>query len=146
MYRRRKDALEVFLVHPGGPYFQKKDPGAWTIPKGEPLEGESPLETALREFFEETGKAADGPFADLGETKQAGGKTVRAWAFAGDWEDGRLPVSNDVEIEWPPRSGRKIRFPEIDRAAFFPVDEARRKIHPAQVVLIDRLERTLREE
>ena len=139
MFRTEKRELEVLLVHPGGPYFQNKDDGAWTIPKGEATEGEDLLERARIEFEEELGVAASGNWMDLGSVKQKGGKTVHAWAFAGDLEDDFKLASNTFEMEWPPRSGKVQRFPEVDRASFFPVEEARRKINVAQTVFLDRL-------
>jgi predicted NUDIX family NTP pyrophosphohydrolase len=138
MYRRRLHCLEVFLVHPGGPHFAKKDLGAWTIPKGEYLEGEKPLEAAKREFHEETGFDAAGIFIDLGWIKQKGGKIVSAWAFEGDCDPAKL-ISNLCEVEWPPRSGRTIEIPEIDRGAWFSIDEAKEHIKPTQIPLLDRL-------
>lgn len=143
MYRTREDLLEVFLVHPGGPYFKRKDDGVWTIPKGEPEPGESLEETARREFAEETGIVPRTPFQPLGSIKQKGGKTVHAWAFAGSWNEGDGLPSNTFELEWPPRSGQKRRFPEIDRAAFFTLPAARRKINPAQILFLDTLENFL---
>jgi predicted NUDIX family NTP pyrophosphohydrolase len=145
MYRRGPDGVEVFLVHPGGPFFARKDEGAWTIPKGVFAPDEDPLAAALREFEEETGRRLDlcagegcRPVA-LGSVKQRGGKTVHAWGIEGDWPRD-LPVrSNTVTLEWPPRSGRTIEIPEIDRGEFFPLEAARSKINPAQAVLIDRL-------
>jgi len=138
MYRVLEAGIEVLLVHPGGPYFAKKDEGAWTIPKGEIEAGEDALACAKRELQEETGIVPSASsYSALGSIKQAGGKTVYAWAFAGDW-NGEL-VSNTFELEWPPRSGRKRAFPEVDRAAFFSIDEARRKMNPAQAAFIDRL-------
>ncbi len=139
MFRTRKDALEVLLVHPGGPYFQNKDEGAWTIPKGEAAEGEDLLERARIEFAEELGVAAAGDWMELGSVKQKGGKTVHAWAFAGDLSDDFKLVSNTFEMEWPPRSGKMQPFPEVDRADFFRVEEARMKINAAQAVFLDRL-------
>ncbi len=138
MFRRTPTGPEVFLAHPGGPYFAKKDDGVWTIPKGEPATGEALLDCARREFEEETGMRPQGELVALGEIRQAGGKVVHAWAFEGEWGDRELRC-NTFELEWPPRSGRRQAFPEIDRACFFPIDEARRKINPAQVALIDRL-------
>jgi predicted NUDIX family NTP pyrophosphohydrolase len=139
MYRGQATELELFLAHPGGPYFARKDEGVWTIPKGEIDPGEDPLACAKREFLEETGLAPEAAeFISLGEIKQRGGKIVHAWAFAGDWDERELRC-NTFEIEWPPRSGRLQTFPEIDRAQFFAIDEARRKLNPAQVELIDRL-------
>lgn len=139
MFRRNSGELEVLLVHPGGPYFQKKEEGSWTIPKGEVAEGEELLERAKIEFEEELGIEASGNWMELGSVKQKGGKTVHAWAFAGDVTDDFKPVSNTFEMEWPPRSGKMQRFPEVDRAGFFPVEEARRKINGAQIAFIDRL-------
>jgi len=138
MYRQTPSGPEVFLAHPGGPYFAKKDDGVWTIPKGEPAPGEALLDCARREFEEETGMRPQGELVALGEIRQAGGKVVHAWAFEGEWGDRELRC-NTFELEWPPRSGRRQAFPEIDRACFFAIDEARRKINPAQVALIDRL-------
>ncbi len=140
---RRGQGLELFLVHPGGPLFRNKDEGAWSIPKGEVENGAEPLASALREFSEETGAAApDGELVPLGEIRQKGGKRVVAWAIEGD-VDPTSVKSNTFEMEWPPRSGRKQEFPEIDRAEFFPPELARRKLNPAQAELVDRLERKL---
>ena len=139
MYRRTAaGTLEVLLAHPGGPYWQAKDEGAWTLPKGEYEAAEEALAAARREFGEETGFKAVPPFLPLGEIVQKSGKRITAWAFAGDCEPARL-VSNEFEIEWPPRSGRKQSYPEIDRVAWFGLDEARRKINAAQTALLDRL-------
>jgi predicted NUDIX family NTP pyrophosphohydrolase len=139
MYRGHGGELQVFLAHPGGPYFAQKDDGVWTIPKGEIDPGEDPLACAKREFLEETGLAPEAAeFIPLGEIKQRGGKVVQAWAFRGEWGERELKC-NTFELEWPPRSGRKHSFPEIDRAQFFAIDDARRKLNPAQVELIDRL-------
>ena len=139
MFRMRDSRLEVLLVQPGGPDFPNKESAAWTIPKGEVAEGEDLLGRAKIEFEEELGVAASGDWMGLGSVKQKGGKTVHAWAFAGDLQDDFKLVSNTFEMEWPPRSGKVQRFPEVDRASFFPVEEARRKINVAQTVLIDRL-------
>jgi len=132
-------ATEVLLVHPGGPYWARKDLGAWSIPKGEHGEDEDPLACALREFEEETGTRLppDG-LADLGEIRQRGGKVVRAWTAEGDL-DAAAVRSNTFELEWPPRSGRTQSFPEIDRAEWFGLEEARRRLLPAQAELLDRL-------
>jgi predicted NUDIX family NTP pyrophosphohydrolase len=142
MYRMKRGALQVLLVHPGGPYWRKKDEGAWTIPKGEIDDDEDALDAARREFEEETGLRPEGPFIALTPVKQKGGKVVHAWAFAGDCDPGRLR-SNTFELEWPPRSGRRREFPEVDRAEFFEVDEARTKMNPAQVALVEQLVRTV---
>jgi predicted NUDIX family NTP pyrophosphohydrolase len=139
MYRTRGGRAQVLLVHPGGPFFRNKDRGAWSIPKGEVGPDEDLLEAARREFEEEIGFRPSGPFAALTSVKQAGGKTVHAWAFEGDCEPATI-VSNTFSMEWPPRSGKHVEFPEIDRCDFFDLDEARHKINPAQVGLIDELE------
>jgi len=138
MYRRGGEGLEVLLVHPGGPFWAKKDLGVWTIPKGEYAEDEQPLDAAKREFSEETGLVAEGPFEDLGRIKQAGGKTVLAWAFEGDCDAASL-VSNTCEIEWPPRSGRMLEIPEVDRGRWFTISEARKYIKDTQEPFLDRL-------
>lgn len=142
MYRRKLGELEVFLVHPGGPFFANKDLEAWTIPKGEYLEGEHPLEAAKREFQEETGFPVSETFLYLGSVKQAGGKIVSAWAFEGDCDPASM-ISNHCEIEWPPRSGRLITIPEVDRGAWFSLDEARKRIKPTQIPLLDHLSEEL---
>ena len=138
MYRRGGAELEVFLVHPGGPFWAKKDIGAWTIPKGEYADDEQPIEAAKREFAEETGFAPGSQFHVLGQIKQAGGKIVTAWAFEGDCDPANL-VSNTCEIEWPPRSGRRLDIPEIDRGQWFVISEARRSIKSSQEPFLDRL-------
>jgi predicted NUDIX family NTP pyrophosphohydrolase len=140
LHRRGPSGLEVFLVHPGGPFWARKDAGAWSIPKGEFAPGEDPLATARREFHEETGfEPPPEPLVALGAARQAGGKTVHAWAAAGD-VDAAAAKSNTFEIEWPPRSGRMQEFPEVDRAAWFGLDEARRRILPGQLPFLERLE------
>jgi predicted NUDIX family NTP pyrophosphohydrolase len=138
LYRKINNILEVFLVHPGGPFFKNKDEGNWSIPKGEFLDDEEALTAAKREFEEETGQFIDGEFISLGSIKQKSGKTVYAWAVEGDINHETIS-SNTCEVEWPPRSGKKITIPEIDRAGWFKVDEAKRKINPAQAELIERL-------
>ena len=142
-FRRRDGALEVFLVHPGGPFWKNKDAGAWSIPKGEFAEGEEPLDAAIREFEEETGFASTGPYHALAPVRQAGGKIVHAWSFEGDCDADRAR-SNLVERAWPPGSGRVIRFPEIDRAAWFSLDEAARRINPGQAPLLHELKEWVR--
>jgi predicted NUDIX family NTP pyrophosphohydrolase len=129
----------VLLVHPGGPFWQKRDEGVWSIPKGEFGENELAIEVARREFREELGTPAP---TSLGEVRQAGGKVVEAWALPGDLDVTRV-TSNTFEIEWPPRSGRKQQFPEVDRAGWFDAEAARRKLLPAQGEFIDRLEERL---
>jgi predicted NUDIX family NTP pyrophosphohydrolase len=142
MYRRRNRHLEVFLVHPGGPFWAKKDLGAWSIPKGEYVEGEQPLEAARREFQEETGFTALGSFLELGAVTQAGGKVVSVWAFEGDCDPGNL-VSNRFELEWPPRSGRLIEAPEVDRGGWFSISAARERILKSQAPILDMLSQRL---
>jgi predicted NUDIX family NTP pyrophosphohydrolase len=139
LYRVRDGALEVLLVHPGGPFWAKKDLGAWTIPKGQVEPEEDQLAAARREFEEELGLAPRGEFFALGTVTQKAGKVIRAWAFEGDCEPNAIK-SNSFVIEWPPRSGKQQTFPEIDRAAFFGIEEAQRKINPAQVELLSRLQ------
>jgi predicted NUDIX family NTP pyrophosphohydrolase len=138
MYRRGGPGVEVLLVHPGGPFWARKDLGAWSIPKGEYAAGEEPLAVAMREFEEETGARPSGDFLPLGESVQPGRKIVTAWAVEGDFDVGALK-SNLFEMEWPPKSGRKTSFPEVDRAEWFPIEDARKKILPGQNPFIDRL-------
>ena len=143
LYRRNAGAVEFLLVHPGGPFWAKKDLGAWSIPKGEYSDAEDALATAQREFAEETGSELQGEFLPLGDVKQKGGKLVSAWALEGDFDPARL-TCNQFEMEWPPRSGRKQSFPEVDRAQWFSPAEARQKIVPAQGEFITRLLAILR--
>ena len=138
LYRRRVGEPEVLLAHPGGPYWAKRDLGAWTIPKGEIGPGEDPLAAARREFAEETGFEAAGSALPLAPIRQKGGKLVHAWAVEGDCDAAAIR-SIAFEMEWPPRSGRMAAFPEIDRAAWFTIEEARRRILPAQVPLLEEL-------
>lgn len=142
MYRKRPRGIEVFLVHPGGPFWATKDRGAWTIPKGEYDAGEEPLDAARREFEEETGFSATGDFLALGSVRQKSGKIVVAWAFEGDCDAARL-VSNTCEIEWPPRTGRRMEIPEIDRGHWFGLAEANGCIRAEQAEFLDSLERQL---
>ena len=142
LYRIREAAIEVLLVHPGGPYWKNKDEGAWSVPKGEFLAAEDPLVAARREFFEETGIAIEGELYPLKPLRQPGGKIIHAWAVAGDLDPATI-VSNTFEIEWPPRSGRLQSFPEIDRGAWFSLPEARRKILRGQVPLLEELAQML---
>ena len=139
MFRRKGGALEFLLAHPGGPFFARKDEGAWTIPKGEAAPDEDLLTRAQIEFEEELGIRPHGNWIELGSIKQKGGKIVHAWAFEGDLPDSFEVKSNTFEIEWPPRSGKLKQFPEIDRAEFFIEEIARRKIKPAQIPFFDRL-------
>jgi predicted NUDIX family NTP pyrophosphohydrolase len=138
LYRRRGDRLEVLLVHPGGPFWARKDEGAWSIPKGELMGGEDPLMAARREVEEETGLVPDGTFVALTPLRQAGGKIVYAFALEGDCDPAAIR-SNSFTIEWPPRSGKRREFPEVDRAAWFPLAEARRKILKSQRGLLEQL-------
>lgn len=139
LHRRKGDELRVLLVHPGGPLWASKDEGAWSIPKGEYGEDEDPLGAARREFAEELGSPPpDGPAADLGEIRQKSGKIVRAWALEGDLDAAAI-VSNTCELEWPPRSGRTITIPEVDRAQWFTLPEAEQRVNPAQRPLLARL-------
>jgi predicted NUDIX family NTP pyrophosphohydrolase len=135
LFRRRPSDLEVMLVHPGGPFWAKKDLGAWSIPKGLADEGEDLLAAAKREFLEETGVTVEGEFLDLGAHKQPGGKIVVAWAHEGDF-DPALLKSNTFAIEWPPRSGKTAEFPEVDRAAWYSIDEALEKINNGQKPIV----------
>jgi predicted NUDIX family NTP pyrophosphohydrolase len=137
MFRRSGRAADVFLVHPGGPFWKKKDLGAWSIPKGEADPGEDLLVAARREFEEETGMNPTGCFISLGEMKQPSGKILSAWAFEGDCS--AAIRSNTFSMEWPPKSGRKQEFPEVDRAEWFAFDEAREKLHRGQVGFLDTL-------
>jgi predicted NUDIX family NTP pyrophosphohydrolase len=142
MYRRRAGALEVLLVHPGGPYWQGKDAGAWSIPKGEFSPDEDPEAAARREFEEELGVAPAGELTPLGSIRQKSGKDVFAWAVQGDVDAGAVR-SNTFRLEWPPKSGRLREFPEVDRADWFALDDARARMHAGQAVLLDRLLATL---
>jgi len=137
---RRRGQLQVLLAHPGGPYWAKKDAGAWTIPKGLVNAGEELLAAALREFTEETGFVASGPFVPLAPVKQKSGKVVHAFACAGDFDPDTL-VCNTFDIEWPPKSGKRKNFPEIDRAEWFGMDAAREKILTYQRPWLDELEK-----
>ncbi len=139
MYRKRKDGLEVFLVHPGGPFWANKDEGVWTIPKGEYEPDEEPLAAAQREFREETGFIATGDFMELGSIRQKSGKVVIAWAFEGDCDPTQLK-SNTCKVEWPPRSGKRLEIPEVDRGSWFSSHRARIYIRPEQIPLLDTLE------
>lgn len=143
MYRIANNTLEVFLAHPGGPYFEKKDAGNWSIPKGEPEDGEELLVTALREFKEETGITPVGEFTPLGSIIQKGGKVVHCWAFEGDLPVNYVHECNFFEEEWPPHSGEYREFPEIDRVSFFDTEEAKEKIKAAQIPFIERLREVL---
>lgn len=142
MYRRSGESIEVFLIHPGGPFWAKKDLGVWSIPKGQYGNDESALDAARREFMEETGFEANGEFIPLEPIKQKGGKVVSAWAVEGSIDAAAI-VSNLFSMEWPPKSGRQTEFPEADRACWFSPDEARAKLNPAQAAFVDSLCRHL---
>jgi len=144
LYRRHERRVEVFIVHPGGPFFARRDEGHWSVPKGEVETGEQPREVARREFEEETGRTVDActagaEWVGLGEITQRGGKRVVAWAAVGDWPEGTPVRSNTIPVEWPPRSGRTIEIPEVDQGLFFEIADARRKLNPAQEPFLDRL-------
>jgi len=145
LYRERKGTAQVFLVHPGGPFWRNKDEGAWSIPKGEFNPDEDPLTAARREFGEETGRFVDGDFEMLTPVTQPGGKEVHVWAVAGDIDPDNL-VSNTFSMEWPPRSGKKQEFPEVDRGAWFSFPEAEEKILKGQLGLLKELEKILKEK
>jgi len=138
VYRLRDGAVEVFLVHPGGPFWRNRDDGAWSLPKGEYAEDEDPLAAAVREFGEETGMTITGEFQPLQPVRQAGGKSVTAWAIAGDFDAGAIR-SNSFTMEWPPKSGSMRAFPEVDRAAWFSLDQAQSKLLAGQRPLLDEL-------
>lgn len=145
LFRRTNGTLEVFLAHPGGPFWAKRDAGAWTVPKGVINDGEDPLAAAQREFQEETGIVPSEPFLPLGSVRQKAGKTVHAWAWEGD-ADASTITSNTMNCEWPRGSGRYVTVPEIDRCAWFDPMTAREKINSAQAEFIDRLEAALEDE
>jgi predicted NUDIX family NTP pyrophosphohydrolase len=143
MYRRRHEVLEVFLVHPGGPFWQKKDSGSWSIPKGEYMPGEDPLDVAKREFQEETSFKASGEFVPLTPQKQPSGKIIIAWVFEGDCDASAIK-SNTFLMEWPPRSGRQEEFPEVDRAGWFSISVAKEKIIKGQSAFLEELTQMLK--
>ncbi|QEE28561.1 NUDIX domain-containing protein [Terriglobus albidus] len=145
MFRIRDKELEVFLVHPGGPYWAKKGGGSWTVPKGEFDDEEEALAAAVREFREETGFEAEGPFLPLGRVRQKSGKMVEAWGFRGDCDPARL-VSNTCLIEWPPRSGKNIEIPEVDQGRWFTLEEARKYLREAQWPFLERLAEVIHSE
>ncbi|MBN9482549.1 MAG: NUDIX hydrolase [Bacteroidetes bacterium 43-93] len=138
LYKQGREGLQVFLVHPGGPFWKNKDAGAWSIPKGEFIEGEDPLKAAIREFFEETGQQISGEFLELKPIKARSGKLIFAWALQGDIDPDKI-VSNTFPLEWPPRSGKFIDVPEIDNGAWFSLDTALEKINASQAAFITEL-------
>ena len=142
LYRRKTEILEVFLVHPGGPFWKSKDAGVWTIPKGEFTNDEPALDAAQREFREETGHALMGHFQPLSPIRQKGGKRVFAWAIEGDLDPAKI-VSNTFVIEWPRKSGKQQTFPEVDKGGWYSLADARRIINPAQIAFLDELEETI---
>lgn len=142
MYRWHGGGIEVLLVHPGGPFWAKKDEGSWSVPKGEYEAGEDPLEVAKREFQEETGYAAKGEFIPLTPRRQPSGKVITAWAFEGDCDAAAIK-SNTFSMEWPPRSGKQKEFPEIDRAGWFPIQMGKEKILKGQAGFLEEAERIL---
>ena len=142
LFRRAGDAIEVFLAHPGGPFWRDRDTGAWTIPKGVVEEGEDLLDAARREFQEETSIPPVGPFLPLGSVRQKAGKLIHAWAWEGDADPASI-ASNTMRTEWPRGSGRWIEFPEVDRCAWFDPGTAKQKMNPAQAELVDRLQAAL---
>ena len=143
MYCRSQGVLEFFLVHPGGPFWAKKDAGSWSIPKGEYTPGEDPIEVAKREFEEETGFKAEGEFISLTPRKQPSGKIISAWAFEGDCNPSAIK-SNTFLMEWPPRSGREQEFPEVDRGGWFSISDAKEKIIKGQIDFLDELSQILK--
>lgn len=143
VYRNKKDITEFFLVHPGGPFWKNKDEGAWSIPKGEFADDEDPLNAAKREFKEETGQAIDGAFISLTPVKQKSGKIIYAWAVEADIDPAAIK-SNLFEMEWPPKSGKKQEFPEVDRAEWFTTEQAKEKINTSQAALIEELINSLK--
>ncbi len=143
LYKFEEEKLQIFLVHPGGPFWQNKDAGSWSIPKGEFLDSENPLDAAKREFEEETGTKLFGNFIELIPIKQKAGKIVYAWAFQGNINANTI-TSNTFTVEWPPKSNKLVTYPEIDKAAWFTADIARIKINPSQVALIDDLKSKLK--
>jgi len=142
LFRKRSAGLEVFLIHPGGPFWRGKDSGAWSIPKGEIAAGEDPLAAARRELTEETGVAVEGEFVALAPVRQKGGKVVVAWAIEADCDASTI-TSISFSMEWPPRSGKHHDFPEVDKAAWLALPEARKRINPAQAAFLDELERRI---
>lgn len=142
MFRRIDNELEVLLVHPGGPFWKNKDQGAWSVPKGEFTDSENPLDAAIREFEEETGVKLNGNFIELEQIKQKGGKLVLTWAIENDLDPAAIR-SNTFQMEWPPKSGKRIEVPEIDKASWFPLELAKEKINPAQQALLEDLKQKL---
>ena len=146
LYDRKGDTPRLLVAHPGGPFFSKRDEGWWSIPKGEPEEGEEIFDAAIREFEEETGLRPKGPYVELGDVVQRNGKRVFAWGFEGEWEDGRIPECNEITLEFPKGSGKLWTFPEIDQAELLSPENAKRKLREEQHPFIDRLLAILQEE
>jgi predicted NUDIX family NTP pyrophosphohydrolase len=143
VYRKKDTSVEVLIVHPGGPFWAKKDKGAWSLPKGEFVEGEKGLSAAKREFKEELGlEPPEGTYTEMGSVKNKSGKTIHAWTIEGDVDVSAI-TSNTITIEWPPRSGKQQEFPEVDKAGWFSLEKAKEKLNPAQAAFIDRLVQTL---
>lgn len=143
LYRFQKNGVEVFLVHPGGPFWANKDEGSWSVPKGEYNDDEDALKAAQREFQEETGLSIQGNFIELGEVRQPSGKRVRVWALENDQEVENIR-SNTFQLEWPPKSGKMQEFPEVDRGGWFSIPEARQKILKGQISFLDKLEEKIK--
>jgi predicted NUDIX family NTP pyrophosphohydrolase len=142
LFRKVKSDLEVFIVHPGGPFWKNKDEGAWSIPKGEIDDGGNPLQTAIREFEEETGTRVSGNFIELHPVRLKSGKLIHAWALEGEMDASKI-TSNYIDIEWPPRSGKKLSIPEVDRAQWFTLEQASHKLNTGQVPLLKDLQQKL---
>jgi predicted NUDIX family NTP pyrophosphohydrolase len=146
LYKITDDSPRLLVAHPGGPFFRKRDEGWWSIPKGEPEEGEDIFEAAIREFEEETGLCPEGPYLELGDILQKNGKRVYAWGFEGEWEDGRIPECNEITLEFPKGTGKKWTFPEIDQAELLSLEDAKRKLRVEQHPFVDRLIAILNEK
>lgn len=139
LYSVFNKSIKVFLVHPGGPFWKNKDLGAWSIPKGEFVDGEDALDAAIREFKEETGTTVSGNFIELSPVKLKSGKIIHAWALEGDIDPSKVKCETYIDVEWPPRTGKTLSIPEVDRGEWFLTDEAKKKINPSQAALIDEL-------
>ena len=146
LYNKNGTSIRLLVAHPGGPFFRKRDEGWWSIPKGEPEEGEDIFDAAIREFEEETGLCPKGPYLELGDILQKNGKRVYAWGFEGEWEDGRIPECNEITLEFPKGTGKTWTFPEIDQAELFSLEGAKRKLREEQHPFVDRLLAILNEK